>query len=654
MKNENNKSKFLMIKNKFFSYITSARFSGWLLISVFFLLGEWYSAEKILLYSTIIALFGFGAIFSAGFMINNLSDMKVDIFAGKPFVKAFKYVSPKEMLFTATILSIIGLIILWYININQFLVGLSIVIIGILYSVPPIRLKTRPPFDGICNALGVLPFFSGWMIVGNPINFLSIIYGLILGLAVLSYYFLYTSLDIKMDKELGIVTSCVKLGLNLSILTGISIFLISFLLSFIYLGIPSIITISFIICLPFVILTAKIQKDRKTLSTMVGGRIFTLWVGVTLLILSVSSRDLIPIFLFGIILFLTLFEVYYLIQKRKKHESSKYYFYYRKFKAYLMAARMPAVSILFIFFILGSWYSIRDFPVISSVLILIFLVCYQFIHGLTNMAFDKKLDIFSRKNIMFVFKYISSKEMLISSLIFSIIGLIIIFYINFFVFIIGLILILITLAYAMPPIRLKIHPPFDSIANALEFGTLPFFMGWMITNNSLTLTSIIYGIIMGISTVPYYLIISWQDIKIDKDFGINTSCTKLGYNGTIYTSIFVWIFVLVLAIIFFSFSSLITLTFLAVLPFILLTGFIYKKASSYQSRVIILQFCSGILVTVWADIILISIMLLTYSLIPVIILIIVVLYNHVFLFKSYIKHYQILIKQFNSDVNEQH
>jgi len=316
--NKFERSIYSLIKNKFSSYIKASRFSGWLLISVFFLLGMWFSTGEIYLYLTIIALIGFGIIFSAGFMINNVYDLEVDTFAGKPFVKVFKYISPREMLFAASILSIIGLAVLWYINLNVFLIGLAIVIIGILYSVPPIRLKTIPPFDGICNALGVLPFFAGWMITGNILTFESIIYSLILGLAVLSYYFLYTSLDIKMDEELGIVTSCVKLGVGLSIVTGVIIFLITLSLSIIYLGFFSIITISFIVSLPFVILTVIIQKNRKFLSMLVGGRIFTIWVGATLLMLSILTRHILPIFLFGIIFILILFDLYYLIKRRKK------------------------------------------------------------------------------------------------------------------------------------------------------------------------------------------------------------------------------------------------------------------------------------------------------------------------------------------------
>lgn len=323
-KNENRayKSVFELIKKKILAYIMAARLSGWLLSSVFFLLGTWYSIGRFPLFLSIIALLGLGGIFSAGFMINNVFDIKLDLFAKKPFVKPFKYISPKEMLFTSSILFAIGLIILWYINIQVFTLGLFIVILGILYSTPPIRLKTVPPFDSILNALGALPFFIGWMIIGSPLTTESLIFVLILGLAHLSYHLLYTTLDIESDKDLGIETSCTKLGLDWSIIVGNIIFLITLGLALYFHGISDIISISFLICLPFVFLTYKVRKNRKLLSNLIGGQIFSLWVLIILFLLSITSRSIISIFLFGIICFIAIINQYSRIQRVKKRKKS--------------------------------------------------------------------------------------------------------------------------------------------------------------------------------------------------------------------------------------------------------------------------------------------------------------------------------------------
>ena len=324
------------------------------------------------------------------------------------------------------------------------------------------------------------------------------------------------------------------------------------------------------------------------------------------------------------------------IKYREEHGTQKLRFIGRKFLAYLIAARMTVIPVVITFFLLGEWYSIGSFSLHPSILIILFLICFQFVHGLTNMAFDKKLDIFSRKPIIYVFKYISLKEMLITSTILSIIGLTILWYLNLSVFIIGFILLLITIVYAGPPIRLKTIPPFDSIANALEFGTLPFFLGWIATGNPLTSTSIIFGIIMGFPAVTYYFIISWHDIKSDRKFGIETSCTKLGHDGTIYAGIIIWVVLLVLSIIFFGLYSLITITSIACFPFILATKISLKNTSDWKIRTMSLHFFSGILVLIWLDFILLALSIWTFSIIPLTIFIIVVLYHHFFHLKFYL------------------
>jgi len=324
------------------------------------------------------------------------------------------------------------------------------------------------------------------------------------------------------------------------------------------------------------------------------------------------------------------------IKNGDEQKSSKTGHIARKFLAYLMAARMPAVPVETTFFLMGQWYSIRDISLNASILIILYLICFQFVHGLTNMVFDKQLDIFSGKSIMYVFKYISTKEMLFASVVLSIIGLFFLWFVNLPVFIMGLVILLVTIVYAMPPLRLKIHPPFDSIANALEFATLPFLLGWLATGNSLNSIAIIFGIILGLPAVTLYFIVSWQDINSDRKFDIQTSCVKLNHNGTIYASVIIWFVHLILAMIFFGLFSLVTLAAIICLPILLAMLFIYEKIQDYQDKLISLQYFSLVSETIWLDSVLIPLSILTFSPIPIIVLIAVIGYCHLFNAKYYL------------------
>lgn len=298
----------------------------------------------------------------------------------------------------------------------------------------------------------------------------------------------------------------------------------------------------------------------------------------------------------------------------------------KKFLSYIIAARLPSFLISAVFFLLGGWFSIGSFPEISNFLILFFLFITQFINGLTNMAADEKLDIFSRKQTIWIFKYVSSKEMVVLSIILSIISLVILWEINLLVLLIGFSLIVVTFIYSFPPIRLKTIPPFDTLANGLIFGTLPFFLGWSITRNNINSISVIYAFILGLSASVYYLYFSMQDIKTDKDFNIKTSCTLLGYNGTAILSTCIWVIIIILSAIYFGLSSFVTISFFICFPVIILIIFLTLKINTEKLIVKSISFLLAISSSIWSIFILLILVLKSYSLITVSIFIISLVY----------------------------
>ena len=242
----------------------------------------------------------------------------------------------------------------------------------------------------------------------------------------------------------------------------------------------------------------------------------------------------------------------------------------RKFLAYLVASRIPTVPIIISFFLLGEWWAIKDILFYPTIIMMLFLILIEFVSGFTNFLFDKKIDIFARKYTVWIFKYISDKEMLAASFICSFIGLFILWYYFYYTtFIIGLILVAVTFFYSAPPVRFKTKPLVDMLSNMFIFGSIPFILGWLTSGTKLSLNVLLISLIMGIPVISYTLIISWCDIKTDSEFGIKTTSVILGYNWTINLAIILWILLLFLC--FFTFYlDLITFSFLAVFPILII------------------------------------------------------------------------------------
>jgi 4-hydroxybenzoate polyprenyltransferase len=306
-----------------------------------------------------------------------------------------------------------------------------------------------------------------------------------------------------------------------------------------------------------------------------------------------------------------------------------------KIFAYIIASRLPGFLISAIFFLLGQLYSFSftKFLIFPSVLMFLFILLISAINGLTNMVFDKKLDIFARKTTIWVFQYISSKEMLFMSFILSIVSLGILLLFNQAVFITGLVYLIATVIYVMPPIRLKIHPPFDSIDNGLFMATLPFLLGWLVIGDKFTLLTIIYGTIMGMSAATYYLLNSLTDFKTDKEFGIKTSSIKLGYQGTLNVCPLLFIVIIILSIVFFSINSIITISFIICLPLLVMINIIGRKIKVFKRKVQNVIILTNLTAIIWSFFVLIGISIFSFSPIPIFLLII----SSIFYFSTFIR-----------------
>jgi 4-hydroxybenzoate polyprenyltransferase len=86
------------------------------------------------------------------------------------------------------------------------------VLIAALYSVPPARLKERPPLDSLANGLGyfLLPFMMGYSLGSDPRTMPLRYY--LLALCVCGVHALATAADYEADRAAGHRTLAVAFG----------------------------------------------------------------------------------------------------------------------------------------------------------------------------------------------------------------------------------------------------------------------------------------------------------------------------------------------------------------------------------------------------------------------------------------------------------
>ena len=76
------------------------------------------------------------------------------------------------------------------------------ILVGIAYSVPPLRLKRIPFVDTFINgiAYGVLPFIAGWVIFGGALSIHVLVLALPVALIIASGHCLLAIPDVEIDE----------------------------------------------------------------------------------------------------------------------------------------------------------------------------------------------------------------------------------------------------------------------------------------------------------------------------------------------------------------------------------------------------------------------------------------------------------------------
>lgn len=97
-------------------------------------------------------------------------------------------------------------------NSDNIVATVSLLLVAWLYSVPPVRLKERPPLDSLANGVGyfLLPFTMGFSLNANPREMLLKYY--LLALCVCGVHALATAADYEADRAAGHRTMAVAYG----------------------------------------------------------------------------------------------------------------------------------------------------------------------------------------------------------------------------------------------------------------------------------------------------------------------------------------------------------------------------------------------------------------------------------------------------------
>jgi len=264
--------------------------------------------ESILLISTIMTI-------SSIYVLNNIFDYDLDKNAGCS-QQFFNFISPNKLFIPSVIVGLFGVFILIFINIYALLLGTIGFLIGFIYSAPPIRCKTRPPFDSILHLIGygIIMFQIGW-VAKLPMTYSSLLYGTIIGLFFLNGQILLTLFDRDSDQKYGIKTIATIFSTKKSFYLAFSFYLLSLILSYIFL--PNKIFTIFIS--PYLIIYIYISIYKKLYYIFIPS-IFFSWHYSMLWFFFLKTNSMlvdIAFIIVNFIGFILLFDIF-LIKKHKK------------------------------------------------------------------------------------------------------------------------------------------------------------------------------------------------------------------------------------------------------------------------------------------------------------------------------------------------
>jgi len=233
----------------------------------FFLLGAYHGGESSGTGSDtsgmLAGVVSFSLLIGAVYIINQITDRKTDLENDKLFLLPREIVSVRAAVTETILLTAASFIIaVLFMPLSFNIIILASLILGMAYSMEPVRFKKRPFCDIASNAagIGILAPLAGWTAIGAEISGVLIL--LPYPLAVASVHLVTTLADIEGDRSSGLTTSGVMLGGSRTIILAVLLMLGGLLASFLVDNPVSLYAI--ILSLPFYLVLAGRDKTKET------------------------------------------------------------------------------------------------------------------------------------------------------------------------------------------------------------------------------------------------------------------------------------------------------------------------------------------------------------------------------------------------------
>jgi len=172
----------------------------------------------------ILAVLLYTCVMGGTYILNQLMDRDTDRLNKKLFLLSEGYIPTHHAYIEMAILWTVGLILSAFFNITFFLFVLVSIILGVLYSLPPVKLKGKPLLDTLSNGVGygMVNFAIGWLIV-RPFSWTMLITFLPYFLSICAVFMNTTIVDREGDEKAGEKTTAVVLGARLTSLVSMVI-----------------------------------------------------------------------------------------------------------------------------------------------------------------------------------------------------------------------------------------------------------------------------------------------------------------------------------------------------------------------------------------------------------------------------------------------
>ncbi|MFH0949191.1 MAG: UbiA family prenyltransferase [Candidatus Aenigmatarchaeota archaeon] len=190
---------------------------------------------------------------------------------------------------------------------------------------------------------------------------------------------------------------------------------------------------------------------------------------------------------------------------------------------------LPEYFIITIFTVVAASLIIRGYLTYQLVLPILSVSLAMIGLNIMNNVIDIELDRINKPSRPLVKGFVSLKEAKIFFISSFILSILISFFIDFFASLFILLFIFLAYIYSAPPIQLKKYILSSNFIGSIEYGAIPFLITWRTVGGDLSLTFLLFFVLMIFVMAPIKDI---EDIKGDKIKKIKTFPIIIGEKKT--------------------------------------------------------------------------------------------------------------------------